>query len=58
MNIKSRPFTKLKSVAHKLKPKNQNHPIFRELLSGRCPIWVKIDPSGNGAFLYIKSKFI
>ena len=34
LNIKSRHFTKLKSVVHKLKPKNQNHPIFRELLSG------------------------
>ncbi len=42
LNINCHPFTKLKSVVHKLKPKNQNQPIFRELLSGCCEMWVNI----------------
>ena len=34
LNIKNRPFTKLKSVVHKLKLKNQETPILRTISSG------------------------
>jgi hypothetical protein len=34
LQIKQRPFSKLKSVVHKLKLKNSQCPQIRELLSG------------------------
>ena len=34
LNIKNRPFTKLKSVVHKTKPENQETPILRGIPSG------------------------